>query len=61
MKVYARHGPDTEEIFHYPVPLAGVTKPEKITIHLSLRSNPVAGNYNLIIFCKYFNDWTCVT
>ena len=41
--VYAKDSSDTEEIFHYPVPLVGVNKPEKTFIHLSLRINPIAG------------------
>ena len=43
LRVYARDSPDTQEIFHYPVPLKGVATPEKISIHLSLKSNLVAG------------------
>ena len=44
LRVYAKDSPDTEETFHYPVPLKGVTTPEKIFIHLSLRSSLVAGS-----------------
>ena len=43
VNVYAEDRSDTEEIFHYPVPLVGVNKPEKTFIHLSLRINPIAG------------------
>ena len=46
--VYAKDSSDTEEIFHYPVPLVGVNKPEKTFIHLSLRINPIAGTWQLV-------------
>ena len=44
LRVYAEDSPETEKFFHYLVPLEGVTKPEKIFIHLSLRSSLVAGS-----------------
>ena len=44
VNVYAEESSETEEIFHYPVPLICVNKPEKtLFIHLSLRINPIAG------------------
>ena len=48
MIIKAKHDPDTAEVFHYPVPLHGVSKPEQIFIHLSLRGvSPVKGNFIL--------------
>ena len=48
MIIKAKNDPDTAEVFHYPVPLHGVNKPEQIFIHLSLRSvSSVPGNFIL--------------
>ena len=47
MLIKAKSGPDTAEVFHYPVPLHGVSKPQQIFILLSLRSaSPVQSNFS---------------
>ena len=51
MIIKAKSDADTEEVFHYPVPLDGVDKPQQIFIYLSLKSNSVstAGTSGCII------------
>ena len=54
MIIKAKSDADTEEVFHYPVPLDGVDKPQQIFIYLSLKSNSVStagtsGLYYLIL------------
>ena len=61
VKVYAKDSPDTEEIFHYLVPLKGVNNPEKITIHLSLRSSPVAGTLHIYFLIIIILITTCLS
>ena len=48
--IKARSDPDTAEVFHYPVPLHGVDKPEQIFIYLSLRSSQVTG---ILLKCTF--------
>ena len=42
MIIKAKCDPDTEEVFHYPVPLDGVDKPQQIFIYLSLKINNIS-------------------
>ena len=58
MIVQAQSNPCTSEVFHYPVPLHGVNKPQQIFIFLSLRSTSfIPSNSPHLILYNYIHSF----